>query len=326
MATVLDKLEKLEANQLDQIYLLYGNDLYLERETIGTLSMLFSKKAQVEVEKKIFQSEENQDEAFLQSLYNLGMFATHQIVIYKNIHQLSTILRKQILQYCNHPAKTTMLILTAGSGSKSNFLDTIKNHDSVKTLSIWTPRADEFSAIIVKQFTKHGYQIESDAVEILALATNDSLAHTFSEIQKIMIYAGERTLITTADVRSVGGGAKTYQMADFIQAIAAKDFPLAIQICLNLIETGAETPFFISSLFKLFFNVWAYPQIYKNASKSVSQSKKQWDNYKFGYQNYQDHDFASLFSELLDTDLKAKSFTLGTKDLMIPLICNILKA
>jgi len=326
MATVLDKLEKLEANQLDQIYLLYGNDLYLERETIGTLSMLFSKKAQVEVEKKIFQSEENQDEAFLQSLYNLGMFATHQIVIYKNIHQLSTILRKQILQYCNHPAKTTMLILTAGSGSKSNFLDTIKNHDSVKTLSIWTPRADEFSAIIVKQFTKHGYQIESDAVEILALATNDSLAHTFSEIQKIMIYAGERTLITTADVRSVGGGAKTYQMADFIQAIAAKDFPLAIQICLNLIETGAETPFFISSLFKLFFNVWAYPQIYKNASKSVSTPKKQWDNYKFGYQNYQDHDFASLFSELLDTDLKAKSFTLGTKDLMIPLICNILKA
>ena len=195
MTTVLNELEKLDPERLAPIYLLYGNDLYLEQEAIGTLSKLFSKKANAKVEKKIFQAEENQDEAFIQSLYNLGMFATHQIVIYKNIHLLSTISRKQFLQYCENPAKTTMLILTAGSGSKSNFLDTIKNHDSVKTLSIWTPRADEFSAIIVNQFTKQGYQIEPDAVEILALATNDSLAHTFAEIQKIMIYAGERTLI-----------------------------------------------------------------------------------------------------------------------------------
>jgi DNA polymerase-3 subunit delta len=326
MATVLDELEKLEANRLAPIYLLYGNDLYLEQEALGTLSTLFAKAANSEVEKRIFQAEENQDEAFVQSLYNLGMFATHQIVIYKNIHQLSTISRKQFLQYCARPAETTMLILTAGSGSKSKFFDTIKSSESVKTLSIWTPKADEFPAIIVKQFTKHGYQIEPDAVEILALSTNDSLAHTFSEIEKIMIYVGERNLITATDVRSVGGGEKTYQMADFIQAIAEKNLPLSIQICLNLIETGAEAPFFISSLYNLFVNVWAYPQIYKNAPKSASQSKKYRDNYRHGYQNYQHHDFASLFCDLLDTDLKTKSTGLGAKDLMIPLICNILKA
>jgi len=326
MATVLDELEKLAANQLAPIYLLYGNDLYLEQKATGMLSSLFSKMDSSDIDKKIFRAEENQDEAFIQSLYNLGMFATHQIVIYKNIHQLSINARKQFLQYCENPAETTMLIITAGSGSKSKFLDTIKNQRLVKTLSIWTPRADEFPAIIVKQFTKHGYQIEPDAVEILALSTNDSLAHTFSEIEKIMIYVGERNLITAADVRSVGGGEKTYQMADFIQAIVEKDFPQSIQICLNLIETGAETPFFISSLYNLFVNVWAYPQIYKNAQKFASQSKKYRNNYRLGYQNYQHHDFASLFGDLLDADLKAKSTGLGAKDLMIPLICNILKA
>jgi DNA polymerase-3 subunit delta len=248
MANILAELEKLESNRLAPIYLLYGNDLYLEQEAIGTLSTLFAKAANLEVEKKIFQADENQDEAFVQSLYNLGMFATHQIVIYKNIHQLSTTARKQFLQYCENPADTTMLILTAGSGSKSQFLDTIKNHKSIEKLSVWTPRASEFPAIIVKQLAKNGYQIESDAVAILALATNDSLSRTFSEIEKLMIYAGARTLITTDDVRNVGGGAKTYQMADFIQAMAEKNFRQAIQICLNLIETGADTPFFISSL------------------------------------------------------------------------------
>lgn len=326
MANILDELEKLKPDQLASVYLLSVKDLYLEQETINTLSMLFSQKVNSAVEKKIFRDEDDQDQTFIQSLSNLEMFASYQIVVYKNIHKLSTSYQTLLLQYLKNPAKTTLLILTADSKSRSNFLGSIKNHSLVQTLAIWTPWTSEFPGIIVKQFAKNGYQIEPEALDALADSTNDSLAHTFSEIEKLMIYLGERTLVTAADVRRVGGGEKTYQMADFIHAIAEQNHSQSIQICLNLIETGATTPFFVSALFNFFINVWAYQQIHKNAQNSTYQSKKSLKQYKLATAKYHNHDFASLFRDLLDTDLKAKSTSLTANDLMIPLICNILKA
>jgi len=45
VAFILDELEKIEKGSLAPVYLLYGDDLYLEEEAINTLSATFSHNA-----------------------------------------------------------------------------------------------------------------------------------------------------------------------------------------------------------------------------------------------------------------------------------------
>ena len=325
MPFILDELEKIDKGQLASVYLLYGDDLYLEEEAIGTLIEVFSKISGSAIEKKTFYGTENSADSFIRSLANIDIFASQQIIIYKNITKLSTGYRKQLLRYIDHPEQNILLILSAAGGQKGKFFTSIKKHPSVETVSIWTPRPNQFPALIQRKFKKEGYQIDPEALDMLAVSTNDSLSHTFSEIEKIIVYAGDRKNISSDDVRAVVGGEKNYQMSDFIHAVAERDLYQAIHICLALIETGVKSPYFVSSLYSLFVNVWAYKQIHQGVNDTYYPLQKMREQYGNAYKKYTGSNFGNLFNRLLDVDRKAKSTGLSTEDLMIPLIYQVIK-
>lgn len=325
MPFILDELEKIEKGQLASVYLLYGDDLYLEEEAIGTLIEVFSKYSNAAIEKKSFYGAENSADSFIQSLLNIGMFASQQIIIYKDITKLSTGYRKPLLRYIDHPEQNILLILSSTGGQKGKFFNSIKKHPSVKTVSIWTPRPNQFPALIQRKFKKEGYQIDPEALNMLAVSTNDSLSHAFSEIEKIIIYAGDTHEITPDNIRAVVGGEKNYQMSDFIHAVAERDLYQAIHICLALIETGVKSPYFVSSLYALFVNVWAYKQIHQGVRDTYYPLQKMREQYGNASKKYTGSNFGKLFNRLLDVDRKAKSTSLSTEDLMIPLIYQVIK-
>ncbi len=325
MAFILDELEKIEAGQLGAVYLLYGDDLYLEEEVIGSLSTGFIQKSSAAAEKKVFYGSEDTGDEFLQSLVNIGMFASRQIIIFKEITNLSNRYHKSLLSYLDAPDPNTLLILTAAGGQKSTLLNKLKKHTAIKTLSIWSPYPRQFPVLIQRKIKKEGYQISPEALEILSISTNDSLSHAFAEIEKILIYIGDKPEITLENVRAVVGSEKNYQMADFNQAVAERDLYQAIHICLALIETGIDTPYFISSLYRLFANVWAYQQIHAGTQSDYYPIKKTRELYESAYRNYADRNYKSVFEKLLEVDLKAKSTSISTQDLMIPLIFELLK-
>jgi DNA polymerase-3 subunit delta len=325
MPFILDELEKIEKGQLAPVYLLYGDDLYLEEEAIGTLINVFSKDSSSTIEKKSFYGTENSDDPFIQSLVNIGMFASQQIIIYKDIPKLSTNYRKQLLRYIDHPEQNILLILSSTSGQKSTFFTSIRKHPSVETVSIWTPSPNQFPALIQRKFKKEGYQIDPKALDMLTVSTNDSLSHAFSEIEKIIVYAGDTHKITPDNIRAVVGGEKNYQMSDFIHAVAERDLYQAIRICLALIETGVKSPYFVSSLYLLFVNVWAYKQIHRGVRDTYYPLQKIRNQYENASKKYTGNNFGNLFNRLLDVDRKAKSTSLSTEDLMIPLIYQVIK-
>ncbi|MCD6441451.1 MAG: DNA polymerase III subunit delta [Candidatus Marinimicrobia bacterium] len=325
MAFILDDLKKIDKGQLSSVYLLYGNDIYLEEEVIKTLVEVFSRSEKSQTEKIIFYGDENPNEAFIQSLSNFGMFATRRIIIYKNISKMTAGARKQLLQYLKRPEATILLILSAAGNKKSSFFDSVKRQAAVKTVSIWKPKVADFPAIIQRRLTKEGYQIDPEALGMLALSTNDSLSHSFSEIEKILVYVGDKKRITPADVRTVVGGEKNYQMSDFVNAVAEKDLYQSVRICMALIETGSKTPYFISALYSFFVNVWAFPQIHQGVKYAYYPLEQRRLEYQKAYDKYRYHDFRQLFKLLLEVDIQVKSVSLKPKELMIPLIYHLIK-
>jgi len=324
MAFILDELEKIEKGALAPVYLLYGNDLYLEEEAINTLSAAFNRDSKGSVEKQLFYGTEKNDDPFIQSLVNIGMFSSQKIVIYKDLPKLSSTYRKSLLKYLDRPEPSTLLILTSGEGQKSSLFTNVKKHLSVKTLSIWSPSENQFPALIQRKIKKNGLSITPDALDTLVLSTNDSLSHAFAEVEKISVFVSDKKEIDVDDVRTVIGGDKSFQMSDFLTAVEQRNLYEAIHICLALIETGVDTPYFISSLYSFFVNVWAFMQI-NTKSLSYFPAEKRRLQYERAYKKYREHNFKALFALLLETDIKAKSTSIKNENLMIPLIYQLLK-
>ncbi|MBN2600586.1 MAG: DNA polymerase III subunit delta [Candidatus Marinimicrobia bacterium] len=324
MAFILDELEKIEKGSLAPVYLLYGDDLYLEEEAINTLLAAFSRNITGTVEKQTFYGAEKNDDAFLQSLVNIGMFSSQKLVIYKDLPKLLSSYRKSLLKYLDHPEPSTLLILTSGEGQKSSLFSSVKKHVSVKTLSIWSPPENQFPALIQRKLKKNGLTITPDALEALVLSTNDSLSHAFAEVEKLTVFVSDKKEISIDDVRTVIGGEKSFQMSDFLTAVEKRNLHQAIHICLALIETGIDTPYFISSLYGFFVNVWAFIQI-NNKPLSYYPAEMRRQQYARAYNNYREHDFKTLFALLLEADIKAKSMSIQNENLMIPLIYQLLK-
>jgi len=324
VAFILDELEKIEKGSLAPVYLLYGDDLYLEEEAINTLSAAFSYNTKGTVEKQTFYGAEKNDDAFLQSLVNIGMFSSQKLIIYKDLPKLSSSYRKSLLKYLDRPEPSTLLILTSSEGQKSSLFSSVKKHLSVKTLSIWSPPENQFPALIQRKIKKNGLSVTPEALEVLVLSTNDSLSHAFAEVEKITVFVSDRKEINIDDVRTVIGGEKSFQMSDFLTAVEKRNLYEAIHICLALIETGIDTPYFISSLYGFFVNVWAFIQI-NNKPLSYYPAEMRRQQYERAYKNYREQDFKTLFALLLEADIKAKSMSIQNENLMIPLIYQLLK-
>jgi DNA polymerase III delta subunit len=289
------------------------------------LSDVFVQRSDTAIEKNIFYGTEEAGDLFAQSLVNLGMFTNRQIILYKEINRLPAEYHQSLLNYLENTDSNILLILTAGSGPKSSFFNKLRKHTKITNLSTWTPDSHYFPALIQHKLQKGGFEISPDALTCLTEATDDSLSHAFAEVEKILVYMDNRSEVTVADVRAIVGGEKDYQMSDFNQAVANRDLYQAIHICLALIETNNDTPYFITALYRLFVNGWAYRQIHANSKPSYFPAKKKRELYKNVHSHYSDRDYSKIFAKLLAVDLQAKSTGIDAKDLLIPLIFELVK-
>jgi len=324
MAFILDELEKIDGQSLNRVYLLYGNDLYLEEEAIQTLSAAFE-NAYGSAAKIQFYGAERREEEFIQSLVNINMFSTRQIVIYKDLSKLPPTHRKSLVAYLDHPEPTTLLILTTKSGSGTSLFKKLKESNAVTTLSTWSPSPNQFPLLIQQKLQRKGFSITPDALNTLALATNDTLGHALAEMEKIMVYLGDRREITIDDVRLVSGGEKSYQISDLLNAMEQRNLYNSIHICTALIESGNSASYLISSLYNFFVNVWAFKQIHHGKKLRYYPAELQRQQYERAYANYANHDFAALFKALQEADLKTKSTQIKAENLIIPLIYQLQK-
>ncbi|MGC9363757.1 MAG: DNA polymerase III subunit delta [Fidelibacterota bacterium] len=326
MAFILDELKKIEKGELAPAYLLYGDDLYLEEEAIDTLTRTFTRLAKNRpTEKKIYYAADNLDDTFMQNLINIGLFSVRQIVIYKDLPKLTKGYRKPLLQYLDHPQADTLLILTAGGGQSAPVFSSVKKHPVVKQLSTWSPDTNKYPEIIQHALENRGFTITNEALDALALATDDSLSHAFAEIEKICIYVEPNREIDVDAVCTVISGTKDYQIKDFLNAIEQRNLYEALHICLALIETGIKSTYIIFTLYNFFVNVWAFQQIHRDSHPSYFPAQKRRLQYEHAYQNYRDCDFGALFAHLQAADLQAKSVTIKPENLLVPLIYQLLK-
>jgi DNA polymerase-3 subunit delta len=323
MSNIFKQLQEFEKGQIRPAYLIEGGDLYLEEILINQLNKSY-KKQNPRLNHEHFYGDENNEDDFLNSLTNIGMFANYQLIIFKKINQLSSGAQRRLLSYLEHPDANTLLVMTVEPVKLNNFIKALRK--KCVRLSAYTPNAALFPEIAADYLAERGFGISPEALDLLVNSTDDSLMHTFSEIDKLIAYLGESRQIELSDIQNIISSTKEYQITDFIKAISGRDFNRSISICLGLIQTGAKTPFFCAVLTNHFLNVWAYPQVHAATHSNRSWEKSRIIQYQECYENYKNADFSKIFNRLREVDLLAKSTNLSDEELLVPMIFEVLNA
>jgi len=318
MASFFDEINMIEKEKLKPVYLLIGPDYFQKREITEAAIKSFGK-----CERENYYGGEKNDADFLQSLFSFGLFSSRKIIIYRDINKLTAAHKKKFLKYLEKPQEDILLILTA---EKKQLSIISKISKTAKTIHVYTPFPSQYSGFVNRQINRMNFSIEPRALNLLVTSTNDSLSHTFAELEKILIRTGERKKIKFSDVQGVVGGEKKYEMWDFIDAIGNKNFYTAIKIGKTLIDSQVSITYIISSLSIFFINVWAYDSIHKNSNPKNFKQKQDVRRYNAGFLKYRGADFSVIIDKLLKADLQSKSVAISPDELLAPLIYEIFSA
>ncbi|HEY3989474.1 MAG TPA: DNA polymerase III subunit delta [Acidobacteriaceae bacterium] len=137
-------------------------------------------------------------------------------------------------------------------------------------------RVEESDAMrwLVSEAEKRGSVLEADAARELADALGADLMLMASELEKLLLYTGERRRITPGDVETMVLGAKQRSLYELTDAISAKDRPRALALLqglLNASDGGEE-----SAIGHLYMLARTFRQMLVILEKNVRDSRAIW--------------------------------------------------
>ncbi|HZD75589.1 MAG TPA: DNA polymerase III subunit delta [Acidobacteriaceae bacterium] len=137
-------------------------------------------------------------------------------------------------------------------------------------------RVEESDAIrwLVAEAEKRGSTLEVDAARELADALGADLMLMASELEKLVLFVGERRSITLGDVETMVLGAKQRSLYELTDAISSKDRPRALALLqglLNASDGGEE-----SAIGHLYMLARTFRQMLVILEKNVRDSRAIW--------------------------------------------------
>jgi DNA polymerase-3 subunit delta len=137
-------------------------------------------------------------------------------------------------------------------------------------------RVDEGDAIrwLSAEAEKHQIRFDTDAARELADALGADMMLIASELEKLLLYAGERGRITLGDVETMVLAAKQRSLYELTDAISAKDKPRALMLLDGLLNAsdGGED----SAIGHLYMLARTFRQMLVILEKNVRDSRAIW--------------------------------------------------
>ncbi|TNF46203.1 DNA polymerase III subunit delta [bacterium] len=170
----------------------------------------------------------------LEFLQTIPFLADRRMLVIREIQKLSD--WKKLLDYLKDPNPGSCLVMTSSElRRKDPAFKSLSRHSSVSELK--RPYDKALIGWVVRRFRGSGKLIDHELANLLVMIAGSSLSTLSTEVEKVVLHAGERDVIEKADLdASLPGGVET--VFSLLDAIGDGDGPHAM-ICLKrLMESG----------------------------------------------------------------------------------------
>ncbi|HBO84246.1 MAG: DNA polymerase III subunit delta [Deltaproteobacteria bacterium GWC2_42_11] len=309
--SVFDRLKKKEPLH---VYYLYSKENFLLEEALSILKEALLSSAMKDLNCHTFHIRESDISSIISTGYTMPFMAERRVIIIKGMEDINAAQSQQLAEYIKNPCSTTSLVLIAHTGKieKGNalILELERrgcifplNAISKKELPLW-----------VKTGVKNaGKEISEEAVDYLTGMVGEDLMDIKAEIDKLILFTGNKSVIDMADVEAVVSDIKVNSMFDLTDSIGRKDFKSALK-ALNKIIEGGEQPVRILGMIARQFRILLKIKTLRKKGTPANRIAGiagifpyHLDNYIKQSSQFTEDELVDIFDKLHRTDIAIKS-------------------
>jgi DNA polymerase III delta subunit len=333
--------QKISENTVVPCYFFHGEETFLAFQFINELkSALLSEEVQ-EYNVERFSLDENSWAEVIDLARTIPFFLSPWRIIVVELstgkkENLSSQEQRILEDYFASPSsRTVMVVVFSGKIRRaSSFFKYFSSLPSttvlIKELRPLKDRA--LYAWMSKKFSSQGKTADPEAMRRLEELIGNDLRRINNEMEKLMTYVGEKSVVEVDDVNQISGWVKTFFEWEISESLARADFGQCLLVLNNLFKEGIKPEYILGSAVRFFRDILQAKLLAKEKDvdkKAIFKELKPQIHEKFG--NFYTTKFKEFFSlverfsmkdlnyvlaELEKVDLKIKTSGLNPKTLL----------
>jgi len=215
--------------------LFLGEEQFLKDEAIENLKSKFLDSSTKELNYSIFYAKDKGFElkSLFDALNTMPFLSKKRLVILKQADDLPKPAKESVVLYLRAPKESTILIIeTSSSVIKGDFL--LQASKLAKLYYFRRLTDASIGAWLTKKAAQARKKISYDAIKMLKEDLPNDLRMLSSNLENIILYTGDRQLITRQDVEKVIGISPSHTAFDLIDSIENRDAKKALRIFSSL--------------------------------------------------------------------------------------------
>ena len=260
------------------------------------------------------------------------MMGERRVVVVKEFEKLvvGDTAKEVVSNYLQHLLDSTCLILVSSEPDfrKRPFTELKKIAKVVACDPLYDNEVPRWISTRIR--LKHK-DASPEACQMLQAYVGNSLRSLDNEIEKILIYIGDRKDITGEDIAAVVGASKGYTVFDLQNCIGRKDAKTALSVLARMMESG-ESPQMIIVMLTRFFTILLRLSELKQRRVPDSEfagelriSSYFLKQYLEFYSNFSPSNIENAYRALLSADSQLKSTTSDARVVMDMLVYSLIK-
>ena len=237
------------------LYYLHGDEPYLvERAAKRLLDRVLSADFR-DFNLNIFYGNECRGTEVIESAQTLPMFVERRVVLVRKSDALSTAALEIIGEYVENPCPSTCLIFQGGKiDQRKKFFSLLKKQDAL--VEFKRLFEGQVAAFIRSEVAGNGKKIEGAAVDFLGCLVGTNLQELVSQLEKLLVFAGERQTITLADVRQIVSDTKVDSVFELANALGERNAAKALRSLQTILRDGEAALMILAMVTRHFRQLW----------------------------------------------------------------------
>ncbi|MEK7773109.1 MAG: DNA polymerase III subunit delta [Deltaproteobacteria bacterium] len=216
---------------LKPIYYIYGNDDYLAEEALNGIRAEALKGGMESMNYQAFDSKGIDVSEALSAAYTLPAFSDRRVVMVRGAEALKASQEKEFMEYVLKPVPSTCLVFVSGAAKAdrgSAFIKALNERGYLKACNRLNDA--ELAVWIKKEAKRQGKTVSDGAARKLLSIAGDRLRDIKGELDKLILYAGERGEINEADIDEAVLDLREETVFGLSDAIGSRDVKKALKI------------------------------------------------------------------------------------------------
>ncbi len=312
-------LTRIENRRFEPIYLFFGEEDFLAEEAVKMIIKVALDETSRGFDLDVVYGPDSNAGEVITVARSFPMMAKRRIVVVRDFDHLPS--KEMIEMYSRHPSDTTSLILVAPKPDLRT-----KPYSALKHTARWIPcrpqRDYEIPGWIASRIKQKGREVSPEACLLLQNYVGNSLRDIDNEIEKLLIFVGEKKRIDQDDVSEVVGMSKHYNIFELQKAIGQRDAKRSFEILERMLGAGESPIMMIAVLTRFFINLYKIHTLRRQrlGDREIADALRANPNYiSEQVANAERHPLEHIehcFKHLLEADERLKSTSFDQKLIM----------